>query len=77
MAKAPDEFPYGIADLLEERNNALFQEVNGAAPVQLVLSKEDRWTGVLNADGVSSTIGVLACANPRPPFTHEPLHIKL
>ena len=77
MAKDQPKQVYTIDQLLDGRNNALFEEVNAAAPVQLVPSTNGEWGGVLNASGHTSKVETIPDDHPGPAFAHELLHIKL
>jgi hypothetical protein len=77
MAKDNNEQAYMIEQMLDGRNNALYEEVNAAAPVQLVASTNGEWGGVLNAGGETSKVETIPDNHPGPAFAHELLHIKL
>lgn len=65
---------YAIADLVDDRNRALYNEVSSNVPVLLEGSDEDGW-GAIIKDG-KGRIYYSPTQYPISSFTHELLHLK-
>jgi hypothetical protein len=70
----PTVVPYSIADLVDDRNRALYESVAARATLILTASTDNSWGAVLKG-----TVASISCAPTRHPvasFTHELLHIR-
>jgi hypothetical protein len=65
---------YVIADLVDGRNRALYDEVSRNVPVVLEMSDDDGW-GAIIKDG-NGHVCYSATLHPISSFTHELLHLK-
>lgn len=67
--------PYTIDQLVDDRNRALYNEVNARLPLRLETSTIPYW-GSQFGEG-TATIAMVPTEHPVASFTHELLHLKL
>ncbi|MBL7987112.1 MAG: hypothetical protein JNJ94_03510 [Chlorobi bacterium] len=67
--------PYTIDNLVDDRNRALYTELNAQLPLRLETSTVPYWGSRFGAE--SATIFMVPTEHPVASFTHELLHLKL